>query len=74
MSGLKHSPFGKRLRAPHPDTDYDDEGPARNKPRVNPIFGVANISTPSLDSRSVTDESTVPSSPETRANKDYSDR
>ncbi|KAL5512582.1 hypothetical protein ACEPAG_3235 [Sanghuangporus baumii] len=72
MSGLKHSPFGKRLRAPHPDTDCDDEGPARNKPRVNPIFGVSNLSTPSLDSRS-TDESAGPSSPELRP-KDYNDR
>lgn len=72
MSGLKSSPFGKRLRATHQDTD--DEGPARNRPRVNPIFGVANISTPSLDSHSVTDESAGPSSPESRAIKDYGDR
>ncbi|EJD08195.1 WD40 repeat-like protein [Fomitiporia mediterranea MF3/22] len=74
MSGLKNSPFGKRLRAPHPDTDIDDDrdAPARNKPRVNPIFGVSNLSTPSLDSRS-TDESAGPSSPELRP-KDYNDR
>ena len=72
MSGLKNSPFGKRLRASQHDTD--DEAPLRNKPRVNPIFGVANLSTPSLDSRSVTDESAGPSSPVSRAAKEYSDR
>lgn len=48
MSGLKNSPFGKRLRASHQDTD--DEAPRRNRPRINPIFGVASASTPSLDS------------------------
>ena len=72
MSSLKNSPFGKRLRAPQPDTDLDDDAPLRNRQRVNPIFGVANISTPSLDSRS-TDDSAGPSSPELRP-KDYNDR
>jgi cell division cycle 20-like protein 1, cofactor of APC complex len=47
MSGLKNSPFGKRLRASHQDTD--DDPPRRNRPRINPIFGVGS-STPSLDS------------------------
>ncbi|KAI5116536.1 hypothetical protein M0805_009047 [Coniferiporia weirii] len=72
MSGLKNSPFGKRLRATHQDIENDDEAPVRNRPRVNPIFGVSNLSTPSLDSRS-TDESAGPSSPELRP-KDYNDR
>ncbi|KAH8110537.1 WD40 repeat-like protein [Phellopilus nigrolimitatus] len=72
MSGLKNSPFGKRLRGSAHDTDNDDDAPVRNRPRVNPIFGVANLSTPSLDSRS-TDESAGPSSPELRP-KDYNDR
>lgn len=58
MSGLKNSPFGKRLRASHQDTD--DDAPRRNRPRINPIFGVAPTSaatTPSLDSRPNTSES-----------------
>lgn len=38
MSGLKNSPFGKRLRASHQDTD--DDAPRRNRPRINPIFGL----------------------------------
>jgi cell division cycle 20-like protein 1, cofactor of APC complex len=79
MSGLKNSPFGKRLRASHQDTD--DEAPKRNRPRINPIFGVAsaNSSTPSLDysSRPTTsDSSGGPESPvdHPRVARDYGDR
>ncbi|THH20489.1 hypothetical protein EW146_g883 [Bondarzewia mesenterica] len=74
MSGLKNSPFGKRLRATQQETE--EEGPRRNRPRVNPIFGVAQASTPSLDSRPTTSESDGPESPTEppRLNKDYGDR
>jgi cell division cycle 20-like protein 1, cofactor of APC complex len=75
MSGLKNSPFGKRLRATQQDPD--EEGPRRSRPRTNPIFGVAPASTPSLDSsRPSTSESTGPESPTElhRPNKDYGDR
>lgn len=43
MSGLKNSPFGKRLRATHQDNEED--GPRRNRQRVNPIFYTATSST-----------------------------
>lgn len=43
MSGLKNSPFGKRLRATHQDNEED--GPRRNRQRVNPIFYTATAST-----------------------------
>ncbi|KAF9465218.1 WD40 repeat-like protein [Collybia nuda] len=81
MSGLKNSPFGKRLRASHQETD--DEAPRRNRPRINPIFGVAPTtrstptSTPSLDSRPNTAESSGgPESPAElpRIARDYGDR
>ena len=75
MSGLKNSPFGKRLRANQQDPD--EEGPRRSRPRTNPIFGVAPASTPSLDSsRPSTSESAGPESPTElhRHNKDYGDR
>ena len=75
MSGLKNSPFGKRLRATQ--QDVDEEGPRRSRPRTNPIFGVAPASTPSLDSsRPSTSESGGPESPTElhRPNKDYGDR
>lgn len=78
MSGLKNSPFGKRLRASHQDAD--DETPRRNRPRVNPIFGVASsssTSTPSLDSRpNTSDSSGGPESPIElpRIARDYGDR
>jgi cell division cycle 20-like protein 1 (cofactor of APC complex) len=79
MSGLKNSPFGKRLRASHQDTD--DEAPRRNRPRINPIFGVASASasTPSLDSSSrptTGDSSGGPESPIDlpRFARDYGDR
>lgn len=78
MSGLKNSPFGKRLRASHQDTD--DEAPRRNRPRVNPIFGVASsssTSTPTLDSRpNTSDSSGGPESPIElpRLARDYGDR
>ncbi|KDR69771.1 hypothetical protein GALMADRAFT_230447 [Galerina marginata CBS 339.88] len=52
MSGLKNSPFGKRLRASHRDAE-DDSSP--KKSTVNPIFGVgtaSSSSTPGLDSSS----------------------
>ncbi|KAI0288693.1 WD40 repeat-like protein [Russula brevipes] len=75
MSGLKNSPFGKRLRATQQDPD--EEGPRRSRPRTNPVFGVAPVSTPSLDSsRPTTSESGGPDSPTElhRPNKDYGDR
>ncbi len=75
MSGLKNSPFGKRLRATQQDAD--EEGPRRSRPRTNPVFGVASASTPSLDtSRPTTSESGGPESPTElhRPNKDYGDR
>jgi cell division cycle 20-like protein 1 (cofactor of APC complex) len=75
MSGLKNSPFGKRLRATQQDPD--EEGPRRSRPRTNPVFGVAPVSTPSLDSsRPSTSESGGPESPTEphRQNKDYGDR
>ncbi|GLB37887.1 putative anaphase-promoting complex subunit 4 WD40 domain containing protein [Lyophyllum shimeji] len=75
MSGLKNSPFGKRLRAAQ--QDHDDEAPRRNRPRVNPIFGVAPTSTPSLDSRPNTSSSSGgPESPVDipRVTRDYGDR
>ena len=75
MSGLKNSPFGKRLRATQQDPE--EEGPRRSRPRTNPVFGVAPASTPSLDSsRPSTSESCGPESPTElhRPNKDYGDR
>jgi len=75
MSGLKNSPFGKRLRATQQDPD--EEGPRRSRPRTNPVFGVAPASTPSLDSsRPSTSESGGPESPTElhRPNKEYGDR
>lgn len=81
MSGLKNSPFGKRLRASHQETD--DEAPRRNRPRINPIFGVAPAtrstptSTPPLDPRPNTSESSGgPESPVElpRIARDYGDR
>ncbi|KAF8058675.1 WD40-repeat-containing domain protein [Lyophyllum atratum] len=75
MSGLKNSPFGKRLRAAQ--QDHDDEAPRRNRPRINPIFGVAPASTPSLDSRPNTSSSSGgPDSPvdTPRVTRDYGDR
>jgi cell division cycle 20-like protein 1, cofactor of APC complex len=78
MSGLKNSPFGKRLRASHQDTD--DDSPRRSRPPVNPIFGVASstsTSTPSLDSRpNTSDSSGGPESPIElpRIARNYGDR
>ncbi|KAJ3748440.1 WD40 repeat-like protein [Lentinula detonsa] len=78
MSGLKNSPFGKRLRASQQETD--DDTPRRNRPRMNPIFGVspAGSATPSLDSRPTTssDSSGGPDSPvdPPRIARDYGDR
>lgn len=78
MSGLKNSPFGKRLRASHQDTD--DDAPRRNRPRINPIFGVGS-STPSLDSSrptTGTSDSGGPESPTIEqprfTARDYGDR
>ncbi|KAJ8082500.1 substrate-specific activator of APC-dependent proteolysis [Marasmius tenuissimus] len=78
MSGLKNSPFGKRLRASHQETD--ERSPRRNRPRINPIFGVgpssASSSTPSLDSKAGSSESSGSESPIElpRINRDYGDR
>ncbi|RDB20729.1 Fizzy-related [Hypsizygus marmoreus] len=76
MSGLKNSPFGKRLRASHQETDEDT--PRRTRPRINPIFGVVSVSTtPALDSRpNTSDSSGGPESPieMPRIARDYGDR
>ena len=60
---MKNSPFGKRLRASH--NDSDDEHRRNRQRTVNPIFGVASANTtPSLDSRpSSSDSSKGPDSP-----------
>ena len=72
MSGLKNSPFGKRLRASQ--QDFDDDGHRRNRPRTTiPYFGVASTSTPSLvdSSRPATSERGT-DTPDAR--KEYGDR
>ncbi|KAI0050842.1 WD40 repeat-like protein [Auriscalpium vulgare] len=75
MSGLKNSPFGKRLRATQQDAD--EEGPRRNRPRTT-LFGVAApTSTPSLDSsRPTSADSPEPDSPiePPHGGRDYGDR
>ncbi|KAI0351963.1 WD40 repeat-like protein [Trametes cingulata] len=68
MSGLKNSPFGKRLRG------TDEDSPRKNRGRFTPAFGVAQASTPSLDSRPTTSEGATPESPERGAHRDYGDR
>ena len=68
MSGLKNSPFGKRLRG------ADDDSPRKNRARFHPVFPVASASTPSLDSRPGTSEGATPESPERSAYRDYGDR
>lgn len=67
MSGLKNSPFGKRLRG------GDEDSPRKHRARFTPAFGVAAGSTPSLDSRPTTSDDATPDSPE-RAHRDYGDR
>ncbi|KAF8914880.1 WD40-repeat-containing domain protein [Mucidula mucida] len=69
MSGLKNSPFGKRLRAAQ-----DDDAPRRNRPRTTTAFSSPDYSsTPSLDSRPTTSESSAPESPP-RGAVNYGDR
>ncbi|KAH9888320.1 WD40 repeat-like protein [Cubamyces lactineus] len=68
MSGLKNSPFGKRLRG------TDEDSPRKNRTRFTPAFGVAPGSTPSLDSRPSTSEGATPESPERGVHRDYGDR
>lgn len=76
MSGLKNSPFGKRLRASQQDSE---ETSRRRKQRLHPTFG---FSTPSLDSRTHTsDSSTGPETPadisiptSRPSNREYGDR
>ncbi|KAH0829069.1 WD40 repeat-like protein [Lanmaoa asiatica] len=80
MSGLKNSPFGKRLRAAHQDTD--DDTPRRNRQRVNPAFvlsspAVAPAPIPSLNYSQLTASDTPgPESPEntSRVHREYGDR
>lgn len=80
MSGLKNSPFGKRLRAAHQDTE--DDTPRRNRQRVNPAFAltpptVAPVSIPSLNYSQLTASDTPgPESPEhpSRVHREYGDR
>ncbi|TFK95747.1 WD40 repeat-like protein [Pterulicium gracile] len=88
MSGLRNSPFGKRLRASQVDDnngdDLDAQGHRRNRPRINPIFGGAaassSASTPPLDSAgsgSSNSDSFFDSLPKHGARqtpKDYGDR
>lgn len=69
MSGLKHSPFGKRLRASHVPDNEEERG-RRNRPRTQPLFGVAGSSTPSHDPHL----SEGGGSDTTAAPKDYGDR
>ena len=79
MSGLKNSPFGKRLRAAQQDIE-DADGHRRNRPKIHAIFGMSNASTPSLDSTLSTTSETTPESPRPRRNsmrerdKEYGDR
>jgi cell division cycle 20-like protein 1 (cofactor of APC complex) len=80
MSGLKNSPFGKRLRAAQQDVD-DDSAHRRNRPKIIPMFPtVAAGSTPSLDSTLSTASDTPDDSPRQRRNstrereKEYGDR
>ncbi|KAJ2990305.1 hypothetical protein NUW54_g8509 [Trametes sanguinea] len=68
MSGLKNSPFGKRLRG------TDEDSPRKGRGRFTPAYGVAPGSTPSLDSRPTTSEGPSPESPERGAHRDYGDR
>ncbi|KAI0669508.1 WD40 repeat-like protein [Trametes maxima] len=68
MSGLKNSPFGKRLRG------GDEDSPRKNRGRFTPAFAIASGSTPSLDSRPTTSEGATPESPERGAHRDYGDR
>ncbi|CCM01013.1 uncharacterized protein FIBRA_03061 [Fibroporia radiculosa] len=73
MSGLKNSPFGKRLRASHQDAE--DDSSRKHRPRPNQIFALTLGSTPSLDSRPTTSDSGEPESPvESRTPRDYGDR
>jgi hypothetical protein len=79
MSGLKNSPFGKRLRAAHQDTD--DDTPRRNRQRVIPAFALTPptvpVSIPSLNYSQLTASDTPgPESPEhpSRAHGGYRDR
>ncbi|KAF5354411.1 hypothetical protein D9758_010781 [Tetrapyrgos nigripes] len=65
MSGLKHTQFGKRLRASQ--RDADDDSSRSSRPNMNPMFSVGSSSgsssTPSLDSRPNTSDSSGPESP-----------
>ena len=58
MSGLKNSPFGKRLRASHrePAATDDDLAGSRTTPPFNPIFGISSTPSLSLDSSSTLTE------------------
>ncbi|KAF9222445.1 WD40 repeat-like protein [Gyrodon lividus] len=80
MSGLKNSPFGKRLRATHQDTE--DDAPRRTRQRVNPAFALSPAAptpslTPSFDSsRPTTSDTSGPDSPidSFRGHREYGDR
>lgn len=78
MSGMKNSPFGKRLRASH--REEDDASPRRGRQRNLSLFGVGpadpSCSTPALDSRHETSETnSPPHSPVNIAGRrDYGDR
>ena len=79
MSGMKNSPFGKRLRASHREQD-GEHSPTRPRTRNNSLFGVGpadpSSSTPALDSVPGTSDGTfVPHSPVGRTRfRDYGDR
>lgn len=66
MSGLKNSPFGKRLRAAQQDTD-DEHGHRRNRQKIVPL------STPESNLSEGTDES-PPRPRRDSLRKEYGDR
>ncbi|KDQ56328.1 hypothetical protein JAAARDRAFT_90769, partial [Jaapia argillacea MUCL 33604] len=88
MSGLKNSPFGKRLRASHHEESTSTPDPIdpptgrRTRQRVNPIFGVSSSTTTSASSTPTLDGSSAESGVGAGAGrsespvsaKDYGDR
>jgi len=76
MSGMKNSPFGKRLRASHQE---GDESPRKSRQRMNSLFGVGPADpTPALDARAPSPDAPFgpQSSPRSLAtrSRDYGDR
>ncbi|KAH6910187.1 quinon protein alcohol dehydrogenase-like superfamily [Coprinopsis sp. MPI-PUGE-AT-0042] len=71
MSGMKNSPFGKRLRASHREDDDGGSPTKKNRQRVNPVFGVGPAD-PSSSAATPTSENTFIS--QTPRHRDYGDR